>query len=161
MAAITAFLKLKQKKMEQTKKQIALMAEYFEKRVTTSDLAEWLGNTMLELVEWQKCNPTRDATSAANFIAIIGSDVLVPLIKCKGKTERIEVLRKGIVYAFHFCDPECLNIISQGTMQSYTKYSPYTETATRHFAMIGVLMSVCEMHVEYKWALGEEIKKAA
>lgn len=147
------------------KKEIALqMAEYFNERVTTSDLAEWLVEVLCDLNTDTEIN-LDDKRYCSGIISSISYSILIPLIKCNSKEEMKSVLKKGIVETFEGSEHEdnkaALKMVGKVILNRYAKYSDERMDAERFLKILGVFLSLSSIYENYDRHSTSELKKAA
>ena len=70
------------------------MATEFEKEITASNLARWVGSMNGRIQDYNKANSPLE--SGIGFLNSIGWALLPGLIECKSKAERLTYLKKEL-----------------------------------------------------------------
>jgi hypothetical protein len=129
------------------------MAVYFDKKIKTSDLAEWTAITDYTCIEFKS---DRDLDhDPVLFLHTIGWLLLPGLIDCKTERERIDFLKEGLINLFQcefFDGTKALLLEIDCCYQQQIKKYDYDEgiDVYRHMLIYNTFLSILEMYKEYE-----------
>ena len=142
------------------------MANYFDERITTNDLAYWL--PLANSYSSAFPNPMKiegKESDETAFINSIGMFLLPELIACKNKKERIEILKNELVSIFetngYLASKQALSGIGISFMKSFVKYTDSGKDVINFMPVYSHFLHLTGMYKEYCFIKDSEAKKIA
>lgn len=123
------------------------MATYFDERITVSGLAKWVSKTN------EYCHSFNNKGDAIFFINKIGWLIVPALIDCKNKEERIQVLKKQLIWIFNDDNYDVLKDslaeIGISFLKAFVEYEDEKEEISEFMNIYKPLLCLMDMFQDY------------